>query len=608
SVTILEKIKGADMVLISDIAAQLESGLSKITYALLGEDFDLQTNGGEIESLVARSITKVGELKQKAEGFDGILGMLKIDPNGTEAAKSAATKIVELQGNSFDGMATFEKGTREFVPPQSVQGAVAPTLITGPTVLSYQSTGKLTDGFNRTTKSGMHIAARTTTDPIKNPDRPINEDVLAVLELEGRTIMVVADGMGGVDCGEVAAHLAVQTILDSIKAGCTLREAVAKAAIAVKMAGKKGMGTTLALIEIDHAEEKLKVVKIGDSGIKAVTDDTFSTLYIGPDQKMKYQFLANEKKDYKIRLLLKDVDLERLEKDCARFIEEIFTTGKYKDIAAAVKEQYRAQLADNVIYSVLGGEGRIEVAYYEFRLEASSTPTVLLAYSDGLPGGIKESQITAHARRQKTPSAIVDGLIKEAIQTSEDNITVGAIVLLYKIATDSMKFKRFTLDEDGNYLDMGGLDGTVEIQNPADQILGVEPKIFTDTVNLEISHGHFSLQPSLRWSFALRHYAAGALDQKTAEAIVKIAVGPKVNDGHLSHTGIIHLSTNLGATILAGKQLKALEKKLNDMNKDRKRHNSIYVTLSADGSDLLVFFDECPEEYKHLFPMPSKKK
>lgn len=50
-------------------------------------------------------------------------------------------------------------------------------------------------------------------------DRTANEDRAAIAELPGGYALVLADGMGGKDCGAMAAELVAQTVADSLLVG-----------------------------------------------------------------------------------------------------------------------------------------------------------------------------------------------------------------------------------------------------------------------------------------------------------------------------------------------------------------------------------------------------
>ncbi|MCP3869687.1 MAG: serine/threonine-protein phosphatase [Gammaproteobacteria bacterium] len=115
--------------------------------------------------------------------------------------------------------------------------------------------------------TAIDIASRTD----KGLLRDNNEDALASFPEHG--LVVLADGMGGYASGEVASHLAVETVgtmllLDS--RGATLRAAVEAANTAILQAIDKrpdyeGMGTTLVVATFQ--DQRVRYAHVGDSRI-----------------------------------------------------------------------------------------------------------------------------------------------------------------------------------------------------------------------------------------------------------------------------------------------------------------------------------------------------
>jgi len=114
--------------------------------------------------------------------------------------------------------------------------------------------------------------------------RDYQEDAVLAQQLsDGRTLVAVADGMGGHAAGEVASALALETLTSSLEAGDALDEAFVKANAEVwgkaRDPGKKGMGTTLVAALVDDGE--YMVANVGDSrgyvlsadGIRQITHD-----------------------------------------------------------------------------------------------------------------------------------------------------------------------------------------------------------------------------------------------------------------------------------------------------------------------------------------------
>jgi len=126
--------------------------------------------------------------------------------------------------------------------------------------------------------------------------RPVNEDsVLSRQFKEGKTLIAVADGMGGHTLGDVASWIAVNTLAaqmeeyltkDNLQGSEALKKAIAHAnEIVLKGASftESEMGTTLtaALLNMDIGNPFVEVASVGDSraylisgeGIRQITRD-----------------------------------------------------------------------------------------------------------------------------------------------------------------------------------------------------------------------------------------------------------------------------------------------------------------------------------------------
>ena len=129
----------------------------------------------------------------------------------------------------------------------------------------------------------MAIQSRLATESIPGR-RPYQEDAVFAQVLSGsRTLVAVADGMGGHAAGDVASALAMETLVTEVGAGSNLEEAFAAANGRVHSAssepGKHGMGTTMVAVLVEG--EEFTVANVGDSrcyllaadGIKQLSED-----------------------------------------------------------------------------------------------------------------------------------------------------------------------------------------------------------------------------------------------------------------------------------------------------------------------------------------------
>jgi serine/threonine protein phosphatase PrpC len=117
--------------------------------------------------------------------------------------------------------------------------------------------------------------------------RDHNEDNFAVLELAGKVLFVVADGMGGHDAGEVASRIAVETVCKVVQENHSLstdnrslvERAVQEANSEVLQEGeRKGsdMGTTLSVALV--ASDIAYVASVGDSRVYWIENGSISQI------------------------------------------------------------------------------------------------------------------------------------------------------------------------------------------------------------------------------------------------------------------------------------------------------------------------------------------
>jgi len=95
-------------------------------------------------------------------------------------------------------------------------------------------------------------------------------------------VAVVADGLGGHPCGDVASRIAVRTVLEaSPTGGDELVVAIQQAERAVmeemdRLSGSQGMATTVAVAVL--SDDGLLVANVGDSEVIDVLDDRLVTM------------------------------------------------------------------------------------------------------------------------------------------------------------------------------------------------------------------------------------------------------------------------------------------------------------------------------------------
>ncbi len=225
--------------------------------------------------------------------------------------------------------------------------------------------------------------------------RAINEDRVAVQEnLNGVTLAVLADGMGGHQAGDIASQTAIETIqseLQSIHSAMSVKERRARIGEAIRGANRKvaelaatneqyaGMGTTIVLALADSGS--VIVAHIGDSRAYRVNAD--SMIQLTEDHSL---------------------------------VNELVRNGQITQEEAAVHPRR------NVLTRALGTEPEVEV---EINEHTWSEGDFILLCSDGLSSltdsrAIQDILLADCAMEQKTGM-----LIELALQAGgDDNITV----------------------------------------------------------------------------------------------------------------------------------------------------------------------------------------
>lgn len=238
----------------------------------------------------------------------------------------------------------------------------------------------------------FELAARTDVGLV----RAANEDAFGILPDEG--IIVVADGMGGYSAGEVASHIAVETVLDylreQIHGELALDRCLDEAERAVEQANlaiaksvreapeRHGMGTTVVV----------GVFREGCLGFAWVGD---SRLYL-----LRNQRLIQLTTDHTL-------------------VQELVNQHLFPSVEMATA----AGVGENVLTRALGAEGRLLVDVGSVDLLKGDT---LLFCSDGLNHMSDRRSIE---RVLNTPKVDLDTKAERLIQLAcnaggKDNITV----------------------------------------------------------------------------------------------------------------------------------------------------------------------------------------
>ncbi|CAG7603837.1 Protein phosphatase PrpC [Paenibacillus solanacearum] len=225
--------------------------------------------------------------------------------------------------------------------------------------------------------------------------RKINEDCLAVQDnLNGLTLAIVADGMGGHQAGDVASAMAVELIQQGLQSlhqevPVEARHAVVKATLesanakifefASARENYHGMGTTAIIVAAD--DRHAVIGHIGDSRVYWIRGERI-------DQVTEDHSLVNE--------LVRSGQISR--------------------------EEANHHPRRNVLTRALGTEPTIEVDVLQVDWQEGD---LLLLCSDGLSSRVEPEQILRLASGEDTLDAKVRKLVDEALEAGgDDNITV----------------------------------------------------------------------------------------------------------------------------------------------------------------------------------------
>jgi len=209
-------------------------------------------------------------------------------------------------------------------------------------------------------------------------------------------LMVLADGMGGYNAGEVASGIAVQTVTELARAGAAreerndidpttgwmrqtivLRDAIARAnkiifQTAQSQSHCEGMGTTL--VAAMFYDNRVSIAHVGDSRAYRLRDDKF----------------------------------ERLTMDHS-LLQELVDRGFYS------QEEAQRSTNRNYVTRALGVEPTVEVEVQEFDVIPGD---VYLLCSDGLPDMVEDDDIHLTIR---TFNASLDVVGQQLVQLTNDH-------------------------------------------------------------------------------------------------------------------------------------------------------------------------------------------
>jgi protein phosphatase len=245
--------------------------------------------------------------------------------------------------------------------------------------------------------------------------REHNEDAIGSNAEVG--LMVLADGMGGYNAGEVASGIAVQTISDLASEGAmreerneqdpttglmrqtiVLRDAVARANKIIFQTAQsqthcEGMGTTL--VAAIFYDDKVSIAHVGDSRAYRLRDDKFEQLTL----------------DHSL-------------------LQELVDRGFYSE------EEAQRSTNRNYVTRALGVEPTVEVEVQEYDVLPDD---VYLLCSDGLPDMVEDEDIHLTI---STFNASLDVVGQQLVQVANDNGGRDNVSVMLAEVLDSFATKK----------------------------------------------------------------------------------------------------------------------------------------------------------------------
>ena len=277
--------------------------------------------------------------------------------------------------------------------------------------------------------------------------RPYNQDRLAYSYSKDALLLVLADGMGGRQHGEIAAHLAVKTLTDAFQ----------RLAVPTLSSPAKFLTQNIQQVHdmiANNTQTEHLVEKPGTTIVAAIIQrGTLYFAHVG-DSRL-YHFRDGH-------LLFRTEDHS--------IVQSLYRRGviQYEDMA---DHPYR-----NRIYNCLGGEQppRIDLSDKHELLEGD----IILLCTDGVWGGVEDHQIKEILHTNTIDSAIIELLDAAELNNAEDSDNMSAICLQwgdrqmsnFSVSTVTMPLGSTTTimnpifdhDEEGNNLNHDLTDDEIE--------------------------------------------------------------------------------------------------------------------------------------------------
>ena len=227
--------------------------------------------------------------------------------------------------------------------------------------------------------------------------RSHNEDAVQIFENENVTIMVVADGMGGHESGDVASKMAVQFIEEKFND-------------ALNFSTKEEVGSW-----VGHILEKINTDILDYAQkVKARTMGTTLVIAVITPEFVAFANIG----DSRAYILAYD-ELRQVTKDHT-FVRELVDKGQISERAAKLHPR------KNVINRALGTN---EVLEFDFLTLENYNVDAILLCTDGLTGLVEDQEILAVLKTDIAIDAKIDQLIEKANACGgRDNVSIALVV------------------------------------------------------------------------------------------------------------------------------------------------------------------------------------
>jgi len=235
------------------------------------------------------------------------------------------------------------------------------------------------------------LAWHGTTD--RGMMRERNEDNFAILSFGSTMLLVVADGMGGHDAGEVASRIAMETVCSVVQQASLgntdmpslVERAVHLANRAVRSEGERrgsDMGTTLSVALLEDGVAY--IANIGDSRVYWIENGSITQ--ITTDHS----------------LVAKLVELGKIS-----------------------KEEARNHPKSNLLYRTIGNSEDVKIDTFRVEMERGGT---LLLCTDGLWGEVTDEDLHRICIAEKDITSVCTRLVQRANENGgKDNITAVVV-------------------------------------------------------------------------------------------------------------------------------------------------------------------------------------